>query len=1052
MRQQDSTPIEMGDNGSIPHQPEKRTIKEETLGIHSTSNNKKQSSPLLYSTPTKPTPPPHSPIQQQKDETADLTDELANLKQQAIAAGDFDLVKEIELMQADTTNTVQKNKVNAPPFTNFQQQQSMYHQQQYPTQPYPYQTPYRMNPYQIPYQKQYPTAYMNPYQNPYNNNNQFTNPYQQQQNQQQNRQMMSNIPQNNHQLPDQIKQLLAKNEEENQKLAAEIQDLKKAQQLNSRESPSDSKQQLEKMKYEHLLNLQKSKQEMQLLKQEAKLEKLKNKIEEDRIAQKNSHEQLLWEQEMKRVRTQSQKRQEKARNPSAYGGSGGSGTESDAVTKGISIYFDYLTGITKPQATQVTAVFAVYEKSARKTKFVSLPISYTEPDGVSNLRCLFAIKRRFLTLAPIPGTKIIVESQMVVKPSNNKNEVPITQSIGWSVFEVFTSNSGTLLQGKWKIPMFWPHVAETATPFNIEKIKKKLPFQTLFIRIFTNSDIATNESIRDYPIDPDSTQAEYLLPPGYDHGIPQQKPKINHHYHQNNNNNNNSRLSNRSRSPNSVTTSQVRGGGDSRQSQDNSKMKKIRRKHKAQQDRQIQLQKEKQAKSKLDNQEDDDGDNKTKIKPKKKLGLLSRLLGFGKKKKKEEKKVEDEDELDESPLSISKNGIQRKGKEIDADYADANSDSPSPPPIEVTDVERIDDHGNTTIHKLKYNKSDGVGVVIDGIVEFGSISTGKLKVVVDIYDGDTIVKTQEGTDQHFETSKITMGTKLGSYLWKEMNLFKNLDFSDKCKLIFTIVHYNTSDEGDKDGEGADDDDDDDLFGIPDSIAEKIVAWSSANVFYVSDDKSDNIILNIGSFDLELVAPPIRKDYNSTKLLDEAMATQKSAFNAEETDANSILLGKLNIQIYSGNKVPVVNKPKRRALKRGRNVNVPVEAWMEHTNKVSLSQPFNRKRDAINIYIDKAKFLPNNVTVSKMSVTIYNKRFRPIAKREICYQILDSDSLNPEFDYFREITDSTLNATATMYIRLETIEKHTRKLQLTGLAVINIFNDIKTKVQPEDESA
>ncbi len=60
-------------------------------------------------------------------------------------------------------------------------------------------------------------------------------------------------------------------------------------------------------------------------------------------------------------------------------------------------------------------------------------------------------------------------------------------------------------------------------------------------------------------------------------------------------------------------------------------------------------------------------------------------------------------------------------------------------------------------------------------------------------------------------------------------------------------------------------------------------------------------------------------------------------------------------------------------------------------------PFDRARDGFDVYVDCARFLPDNVTISKVVLKVLTPNFKPLGTVVEAVTSLDSPLLSPTFD-------------------------------------------------------
>ncbi|KAG8555066.1 hypothetical protein GDO81_017570 [Engystomops pustulosus] len=111
----------------------------------------------------------------------------------------------------------------------------------------------------------------------------------------------------------------------------------------------------------------------------------------------------------------------------------------------------------------------------------------------------------------------------------------------------------------------------------------------------------------------------------------------------------------------------------------------------------------------------------------------------------------------------------------------------------------------------------------------------------------------------------------------------------------------------------------------------------------------------------------------------------------------------------------------------------------------------RSDDIIRLHIDGARFLPDAVTVTRVTGRIFDQNFDQIGP-DLCSGIdLSSDIFHPFYDYLVEIRSQGVPPTATLLLKVYTIDRFSRDLALIGWAAINLFVESGTEVAPMSDS-
>ena len=125
-------------------------------------------------------------------------------------------------------------------------------------------------------------------------------------------------------------------------------------------------------------------------------------------------------------------------------------------------------------------------------------------------------------------------------------------------------------------------------------------------------------------------------------------------------------------------------------------------------------------------------------------------------------------------------------------------------------------------------------------------------------------------------------------------------------------------------------------------------------------------------------------------------------------------------------------------------------------------PLFSNGDGFDLYIDGARFLPDNVTIPKVTARIFNHDFGYVAlsseeKQETCVCTLNDNVFCPEWklrmEYRRNesTTEHKFDPTSTLNIRIETIEELSKKVEVVGYCGLNLFCKPGSKDAPDNPS-
>ena len=109
--------------------------------------------------------------------------------------------------------------------------------------------------------------------------------------------------------------------------------------------------------------------------------------------------------------------------------------------------------------------------------------------------------------------------------------------------------------------------------------------------------------------------------------------------------------------------------------------------------------------------------------------------------------------------------------------------------------------------------------------------------------------------------------------------------------------------------------------------------------------------------------------------------------------------------------------------------------------------YSFKRGGFDLYIDGARFLPYNTTITKVVGRIFSHHFDKEGHDIATGLDLNSDIFNPEYNFRLEFRDVQFTPQATLLVKIYTIDSHTKELVVLGYSILNIFVERGTNVQP-----
>lgn len=111
--------------------------------------------------------------------------------------------------------------------------------------------------------------------------------------------------------------------------------------------------------------------------------------------------------------------------------------------------------------------------------------------------------------------------------------------------------------------------------------------------------------------------------------------------------------------------------------------------------------------------------------------------------------------------------------------------------------------------------------------------------------------------------------------------------------------------------------------------------------------------------------------------------------------------------------------------------------------------FNIDEDGYDFYVDGCRSLPDNITITGTTVRVYNKTGEPFSEKIISCCGLSDVIYEPTLRCLVEIRPPHIDPTATVIIRIDTVNRITKQTEIVGYSVFPIFHLPKSKQQPDE---
>ena len=144
------------------------------------------------------------------------------------------------------------------------------------------------------------------------------------------------------------------------------------------------------------------------------------------------------------------------------------------------------------------------------------------------------------------------------------------------------------------------------------------------------------------------------------------------------------------------------------------------------------------------------------------------------------------------------------------------------------------------------------------------------------------------------------------------------------------------------------------------------------------------------------------------------------------------------------------KRKKNTKDKWANIDLDKRPFIENLKSQYHDRPFE-KGFGIDFYIDGARFLPDNVTVSKVVLFIMNQNLDRMIPPQAGLPELESYTYAPIFSFRQELRAPHFDPTLMALISLETVDQTNKEVRIVGYSAINFFISRSTKKQPTMEN-
>lgn len=199
-----------------------------------------------------------------------------------------------------------------------------------------------------------------------------------------------------------------------------------------------------------------------------------------------------------------------------------------------------------------------------------------------------------------------------------------------------------------------------------------------------------------------------------------------------------------------------------------------------------------------------------------------------------------------------------------------------------------------------------------------------------------------------------------------------------------------------------------------------------------DSRRNSLRLNVGSHDIPLFFPPV---------VDVPNIPLRGPFPEQWTPYGQ---ASLKISIFNA-----IDSPPERPSSPEEFVHeneLPENVWIKNGRSFILTGEFE-EGNGFDLYIDGARFLPDNITVSKVAGRVLDKNYTRLGSDIDIQAGVNADIYNPEYNARFEYREPVFPPSTMLMLKLYTVDRVTKDLCCVGCAFLPIFLEVGTTNQP-----
>ncbi|KAI1892076.1 hypothetical protein AGOR_G00150250 [Albula goreensis] len=152
-----------------------------------------------------------------------------------------------------------------------------------------------------------------------------------------------------------------------------------------------------------------------------------------------------------------------------------------------------------------------------------------------------------------------------------------------------------------------------------------------------------------------------------------------------------------------------------------------------------------------------------------------------------------------------------------------------------------------------------------------------------------------------------------------------------------------------------------------------------------------------------------------------------------------------LHIYSG-EAPLFPFPPESPIAPQPRPEWPEGAYIFHQRETPPARPF-LSGDGLDLYIDGARFLPDCVTISRVTGRIFDRHYNQVGPDISTGIDLDSNIFYPVYNERVEIRCPSMPPSATLLLKLYTVDRFSLRMVLVGWTALGLFVESGSETQP-----